>query len=344
MLAKRFAKIGPPTRPLLPVYRNPEPDELYFKFFNTYAKENYLWVDTKCLCGNDDDQLISTTDRHGVEYHCVICNSCGLIRPKKYLRDEDIKDFYTFHYRDTCKESILPAKDKWSVQAEQSRYRIELIKKHSNFKFENEQVLVDIGGAAGGFFDGYTEKCKCILFDYFEPYLEYARKKGVSTIMGGLKELNLANIKPDLIVINHVVEHWNIFELEVDELIKACKKDKTLIYIEFPGVDSLKNGRRGGDLLGDIHIPHFYYFASYVFTNIMERKGFKEIFIDDETRAIYIYTGEKKKLINNYKKVWNDLLEAETTRHVYTVKHFIRLFIPNFILSLKRKFIKSAIR
>ena len=91
MINKRFTKIGRPKTPLIPIYQNPEPDELYFNFFNTYAKKHYQWIDTKCLCGDDNDKLISTADRHGVEYHCVICKSCGLIRAKKYLRDNDIK-------------------------------------------------------------------------------------------------------------------------------------------------------------------------------------------------------------------------------------------------------------
>ena len=343
MLAKRFGLIGPPKKPLIPIYRNPEPDELYFDFFNSYAKKNYQWVDTKCLCGNHNDKLISTSDRHGIEYHCVICQSCGLIRPKKYLRDEDIKDFYTNHYRDTTRSKVTPANSKWKVQSEQSLYRKKLIRQYGNFDFYGNKTAVDIGGAAGGFFDGITDSTNCILFDYFEPYLNYAESMGVKTIKGGLDKLNNANIKPDLIVINHVVEHWNNFEYEIEQLIKASTVNKTIIYIEFPGVDSLKTGRRGGDLLGDIHIPHFYYFASYVFVNIMERFGFESLYCDDETRAIFKYTGKKKKLVDNYSRVWNDLIEAEKTKKIYTIKHIIRLFIPNFILSLKRKLIPPKI-
>ena len=80
------------------------------------------------------------------------------------------------------------------------------------------------------FFDGLTDSTNCILFDYFEPYLDYAESMGVKTIKGGLNKLNDANIKPDLIVINHVVEHWNNFEHEIEQLIKASTINKTIIY------------------------------------------------------------------------------------------------------------------
>ena len=52
----------------------------YFDFFNGYAKKNYTLIPTKCLCDNNDDILLSKSDRHCVEFPTVVCKKCDLIR------------------------------------------------------------------------------------------------------------------------------------------------------------------------------------------------------------------------------------------------------------------------
>ena len=62
----------------------------YFEFFNKYAKKNYTLVDNNCLCGVNDDEVISMVDRCSVEFKTVICKNCGLVRAPKYFK-KDIK-------------------------------------------------------------------------------------------------------------------------------------------------------------------------------------------------------------------------------------------------------------
>ena len=65
----------------------------YFEFFNDYAKKNYTLIPTKCLCDNNDDILLSKSERHCVEFPTVVCKKCGLIRAKDYFTDANTKDF-----------------------------------------------------------------------------------------------------------------------------------------------------------------------------------------------------------------------------------------------------------
>ena len=57
-------------------------------------------------------------------------------------------------------------------------------------------------------------------------------------------------------------------------------------------MNSIKTGRREGDILGDIHVPHVYYFSSYVFENLMNRHGFEKVYLDSLIKSIFIYTGK----------------------------------------------------
>ena len=125
---------------------------------------------------------------------------------------------------------------------------------------------------------------------------------------------------------SHVIEHWNNFDYEIQKLIEIQKKNETLNYIEFPGVDSLKKGRREGDILGDIHVPHVYYFTSYVFENLMNRYGFKRIYLDSLIKSIFIYTGKKKELINYFDLCKKDLLAAEKIRKIQIFKNILSYF------------------
>jgi hypothetical protein len=308
----------------------------YPDFFNNYAKKNYVLVDNNCLCGKNNDQLIANYDRYSVKFDTVICKNCGLIRALKYFSEENVSDFYKNHYRDIANQLyILPHKI-YEKQIEQGLKRYELIKEKSNVKIEGLKIL-DLGGGAGGTLEHFKNLNDVYLADFHDPYLDYAKGKGIYVIKGGLKEISF---KPDIIIFSHVIEHWNNFENEIKNLINIQKINKTINYIEFPGVDSLKLGRREGDFFKDIHIPHVYYFSSYVFENLMNRYGFEKLYIDSSISSLFIYTGVKKELKNHFNQVKDDLLKAEFTRKKQIIKKIIKIFIPEKILSLRLRFKK----
>ena len=166
-------------------------------------------------------------------------------------------------------------------------------------------------------------------------------KNSITRIENSLEEINF---KPDVIILSHVIEHWNNFEREIEKLIKVQEVGKTMNYIEFPGIDSIKKGRREGDVLGDLQVPHVYYFTSYVFENLMNRYGFEKLYIDTLIKSVFVYTGKKKTLINHYQTVYNDLIKAETTRKIQIFKNFIKLLIPKFLITTIRKFRNKGIK
>lgn len=317
----------------------PQYDKKYHNFFQLHAKEKYKLVKNNCLCGSKNDILISQTDRHCVEFITVICKSCGLIRAKNYFRNEDVEDFYKNFYRTDIyggNDENLHPPDKYEEQKISFKFRFDLLNKYKKKPLNNLKIL-DLGGGIGGVLDHFNNTNKKYLADYFDPYLKYAETKGIESIKGGLDKVNF---KVDVVILSHVIEHWNNFEYEIQKLINIQKKNQTLNYIEFPGVDSLKKGRRGGDFLGDIHVPHVYYFTSYVFENLMNRYGFEKIYLDDSIKSIFIYTGKKRSLINFFELCQKDLFLAEKTRKIQIFKNLIKFFIPSFFLEVFRKFKK----
>ena len=307
----------------------------YFEFFNNYAKKNYSLVDNNCLCGVNDDEIISMVDRCSVEFKTVICKNCGLVRAPKYFRKDDVDDFYKNFYRtimnngeDYTEPEIFFEKQKINTF---EKYRLINENLHNNVK---GLKVLDLGGGVGGALEHFKNDNDLYLADFFDPYLEYAKKKGINVIKGGLKDITF---KPDIIILSHVIEHWNDFENEIQNLINIQKKNKTINYIELPGIDSLKHGRRGGDFLEDIHIPHVYYFSSYVLENLMNKYGFKKLYMDNEIKSLFIYTGEKKETKKFYKNVKQDLIKAEYRRKLQIFKNIIKIFIPKVVLDIIKK-------
>ena len=205
------------------IIKFPQYKKNYHEFFNTYAKKNYKLIENNCLCGKRNDIFLSKTDRHCVDFITVICKNCGLIRAQDYFRSEDVKDFYENFYRTTSYSDrynqISPA-DMFSLQKKESKLKYDLLNEYK-IKPLNNLRIVDIGGGIGGVLDHFDKNNEKYLLDYYDPYLKYAEKKGFKSIKGGLDKVDF---KPDIIILSHVIEHWNDFNNEIKKLIKIQKR------------------------------------------------------------------------------------------------------------------------
>lgn len=167
---------------------------------------------------------------------------------------------------------------------------------------------MDLGGCSGGVLDSVRNKSKCYLVDYDDKYLEYAQKKNISTIKGDIENVINENIKPDLIIMSHVVEHI----VDLDNFLQRLKivmKENSIVYFEFPALDSLKLGR-SGNFLNELHIPHIYYFTSYWMKDFLINNGFETLYVDKHSRIIAKLSSSKKikKYKNFYYKTKFDIL------------------------------------
>lgn len=295
----------------------------YRKFFEKNFQNS--WIKKRCLCGKENDYPFGKFDRHLVNFETVICKSCGLLRAAKYLNDWDLGEFYKKHYRRLVK-SRDPEENYYHQYKKSIRNkRYELIDKYIQL---NNKTIFDIGGSSGGFLNRYKERNKTYLFDYDFEYLNFAKKMGINIFFGGLDEALATGIQPDLIILSHVIEHWNNFESEILKLYNLASLN-TLIYIEVPGLDSLVEGRRHSDILGDIQVAHQYYFTSRILKNILENYGFSVVHIDTKTRAII-----KKDKLNKKKKIKNFFLNT----CVILILAEIRMYLSYFKICFKKKF------
>tara|TARA_Y100000591_G_C21686376_1_gene620778 strand:- start:162 stop:965 length:804 start_codon:yes stop_codon:yes gene_type:complete len=259
----------------------------------------------------------------------------------------DETDFYKKYYR-----KILFQKDKIDHEYlqihEEKKFKkvCEKIKKIINLN--NEKVLV-IGGGVGGILKNFKNSKK-IFTEYDIDCINFAKKnlKDTQIIFGASDEVIKLNIKPKLVIITHVIEHWLSLNKEFQNLKKICTPNETYVFIETPGIDSSKVGRRRFDFSGDIFYGHKYYFSSYVLNDYFKVNNFDCIFSNSIAQGLYLYnpSSQKKKFdTNNYKKILNDLKLANVKLIFYRLSIFrickailayIKKIIKFLLINLKR--------
>ena len=307
----------------------------YYNFANNYLKNKNRLTKNICPCSEDNDVLISLTDRNCINFVTVICKSCGLMRVKDYIINKYVIDFYENYYQKFF--NVMTPNDKFDYEKNNSKHKYDLLNNYKIKPFDKLKI-VDLGGGAGGMLDHFGNNNEKYLFDYHDPFLKFAETKGIKSIKGGLDKIDF---KPDILILSHVIEHWDNFQVEIKKLIDIQKKGETLNYIEFPSLDSIKKGRMEGDILGDIHVPHVYYFTSYVFENLMNRYGFEKVYMDTSTKSIFVYTGNKKNLINHFNQCKKDLIYCEKIRKFQIFKNIIKFLLPLSFIKLIRKIRKK---
>lgn len=254
----------------------------YLNFFKNLP-HNYNFIGTSCLNKCNNDSKISNRDLFGFKIPFVICKKCGLVRAARFLDPISLSDFYKNYYTKIFSDDYLEPEEFFNFQSKHSFSKwdvIKLVKKN----FKNDEIFMDLGGCAGGVMEKYIKTQKCFLVDYDKKYLDYAESKGIHVIFGDIENVIRKKIKPDLILLSHVIEH--IVDLEkflID--LKKIMKENSLVYFEFPALDSLKLGR-SANFLNELHIPHIYYFTSYWMKNYLILKGFEPLYVDKYSRIV----------------------------------------------------------
>jgi len=271
--------------------------EKYINFF-TNPPKNYQFVDTFCLYKCQNDKKVSNYDLFGFKTPFVICKTCGLIRASRFMDPKSLTDFYQNHYTKIFSDDYMEPKQFYDFQNKHSGDKWDVISLVKKDFFEND-IIMDLGGCSGGVLDRIRNKSKCYLVDYDDKYLEYAKKKKAYQLLKDIENVINEDIKPDLIIMSHVVEHI----VDLNHFLKRLKivmKEKSLVYFEFPAIDSLKLGR-SGNFLNELHIPHIYYFTSYWMKDFLVKNGFEILYVDKHSRIIVkLNTANKTTKQKNY--------------------------------------------
>jgi 2-polyprenyl-3-methyl-5-hydroxy-6-metoxy-1,4-benzoquinol methylase len=145
----------------------------------------------------------------------------------------------------------------FSFQYKRGKRIINFIKKYDSvFSFDRKLVL-DVGCGTGGVLAAFKDAGAQVIGFDLGADLEYGVKVHRLCLNRGTIEGYHETQKPDIIIYSHVMEHLPFPQEELKRIKKVCH-EKTLVYIEVPGVLSMHKSE--GDFMLYLQNAHLYTF------------------------------------------------------------------------------------
>lgn len=210
-------------------------------FLDKIQNNEYKFVNNPCLCGNSDkslDILVAEKDRYGIPCDNILCKKCGLIRLKERLDDYSTAAFYKNEYRDIYVGKEQASDEFFNSQSLRGKIFYNLVENYVDTK--EIKTVFEIGCGAGGIlYPFYTENKKVSGCDFGEEYLKFGQNKGLRLYQGEIDLNKTPKNSQDLIILSHVMEHFNEPLKIMNEIIELVVPGKFLL-VEVPGVFDIK--------------------------------------------------------------------------------------------------------
>jgi len=300
------------------------------KKFNQMVKSGEMTFEEKdCLCGHSDFQGISQYDRYGFPQKTVMCKKCGLIMSNPRLTEKSYQLFYsTDIYRTIYEEQdyLEMAEDRLK-----NNYGFHLYEDIAPVLKENKKIdILEFGCGGGWNLMHFAKKGHRVTgYDYSPGLTKVGRNFGLDLRQGTIKDIEG---EYDLIILNHVMEHFTDLINSMKTISKHLKPDG-LMYIGVPNIDNYD--------LGQLQNAHVYYFTPRTLKFFMNRCGLNAIKMD-AAEEIHMYG-----IFNLDHNDLNDFtLESEPKRIIKTIRRAqMKERIGRFLEKIGIKnFIKTALR
>ncbi|KIM06043.1 MAG: hypothetical protein KN64_00620 [Sulfurovum sp. AS07-7] len=296
-------------------------------FLKKVESKEYKFVDNPCLCGNKDkslDILVAQKDRYGIACDNVLCKKCGMIRLKERLDDYSTAEFYKNEYRDIYVGKDQASDEFFNSQAERGQTFYELVKKYVDIS--EIKTVFEIGCGAGGIlYPFHKEDKKVSGCDFGEKYLKFGQDRGLDLYQGEIDTNKTPKKSQDLVILSHVMEHFNEPLKTMNEIIELVADEKYLL-VEVPGIFDIKKTYFNPILyFQNAHVHNYYYYYLKIF---FEKLGLKVIYGNE--RCTFLLqkpsgwvANDNVIVFDNNMEMWAEKIENELKK--YYVLHLLKL-------------------
>ncbi len=304
LLSDRYKNDGIATIDLSDIQRK------YIDIFRKKCKTGeYKFRKCECECGNGDFEVIAEKDRYGLPVTTVICRNCGLIMTNPCLDDASNSAFYDNEYHYIYRAEENPSEEKFfGRKSDAVNFIIPFIQNHGGPKCG---TVLEIGCADGGNVAAFAE-CGYTAsgIDLSHKYVEYGKGKGLDLYCNDSSSFAENNRKYDLIVINHVLEHFTDLEKELST-IKSLMAPEGYLFVGVPGVKDLTFGAYNGDFLRMLQNAHIFNFTKNSLCTVMNRYGFSCNFCTERIRGLFKIDSSSPSFKNEYEDTMRYLKKVE---------------------------------
>lgn len=279
----------------------------------------YNFEEVNCsICRSSKYINLGEKDRYGLYFSTRVCKECGLIYTSPRMTQDSYNEFYNVEYRKLYVGKETASKDFFLRQQYQGARIYDFLDSCSVFKGGHIKTVFEVGCGAGGILEYFREK----------GYMVQGIDLGAEYVNFGVKEYNLdldvkflkdthLSYKPDLIIYSHVLEHILSPNDEI-ECIKSNIDERSLVYIEVPGVKAIHmNYQR--DILSYLQNAHTYHFTLETLVNLMGLHGFQLVSGNQQVQAIFRLGSRRTEIISDYHDVLKYIDRTEKLRTLKTL-------------------------
>jgi len=230
-----------------------------------YLKSDVYWNDSEFLHRKHIFFDIWHNGASKVELKRFVCKNCGLVIDLPRPSDENISDKYNYMVENR-KKVIKRSIESISSLKKEYKESLEIIKTIKSFFKKRKLEILDFGGRDGHMLSPMQKMGhKCYLVDYYKnPVI------GVNRLGNNLDDIP-ENLKFDLIICRHVIEHLSDPRSQINKFKPFLKKDG-LIYAVVP-IDMINRKNPHKD-----PVTHINFFQEDSLRILFESAGFKTIF------------------------------------------------------------------
>ena len=193
------------------------------------------------------------------------CLNCDLCMQNPRIDKSSIDDFYNSVYRSKFDKKHISGLI--SRGKSRGKYIFEYI--YENNKFNKSLSVLEYGCGYGGILEYFRDKSFDIYGIEKDVKLnESLNERNIKVFNGELTEYN-KNIKFDLIILSHVLEHLYDPSSLINEAYKLLKPNGKL-YIEVPGINNERIKKR----YYSIQLGHLFYFNLNSMLNLIDKDKF----------------------------------------------------------------------
>jgi len=270
--------------------RQMSPSAYYALSFNVKVNAGiYKKQDVRCFCGSNDYTQITDKDRYGIDYSLRLCKNCGILYSNPRMTEESFKLFYETDYRNIYS-------DRGEV-GETSRIKDLVYDTLKDYELPLPKTVFEIGCGTGSNLK-YFDECMCIGVDYDSKAIEKGKAMGLDLYAGGLEVLEELNKKADLIIMNHVLEHFTDIERDLKR-VRNLLSDKGVLYVGVPGLYRW-------DRNSLFQNAHNYQFCGNTLCYLMYCCGFEEYYLNEDIDSLWYKAGcmnKQKRNIEEHRSI-----------------------------------------
>lgn len=233
-------------------------------------------VNIDCVCGDSGGLTVRRTDRYGLKFRYKLCVKCGHVRTYDPLSSDSAHRFYSssdyrsMYFPNESAESVLLRKTpKPNTISPLLNYVQKLQIPCGN--------LVEWGCGGGWNLVPFRDAGWNVQgFDYDRPYVELGRELlGLPLQEITSEEIKLQTTPPDIILLNHVLEH----AVEPSTLLKRLKtlcSETTTLVVGVPLLETIPVWH----WRDFFHVAHIHYFSAESLARVASLAGFQVVHRD----------------------------------------------------------------